>query len=91
MASPGDREAGAAHGWRDRRLVKLREHGEDGFSIAVFVAAELPRLAFDEREESDCVLRTESAQRLTVTRGDRRDHELQATVAESDRGIEGGS
>ena len=69
MPPPGDREAGGAQGGRDGRLVKLREQGEDRLPIAVFVAAELPCLAFDKREESDCVLRIEPAQGLALARG----------------------
>ena len=86
-------EARRAHGRTDRSrcLVELRQHRDDGTAavVVVFEVAELSCLAFDEREESDRVVRIEPAQRLPVACGERRDHEVQAGTPESDRGVEG--
>ena len=93
MVATGQIEAGRAYGRtrRSRCLVKAREHRDDipPAVVVVLVVAELPRLAFHEGEQSDRVARVEPTQTLTAARGDRRDHELQATVPESDGGVEG--
>ena len=68
--------------------MELGEHRHDGGAFRRLVVAEPTRLAGYEREQGDRVAWPEPTHRLAAARGHRRDHELEAAVAECDRGVE---
>ena len=91
MLAPGKREPHVVgdRGDRGRRTVEVGEQLHERAALAGrLVAPELARASIDEREERDRVARPDPAHGRAVTGREWRDDELEALVAQGERGVE---